>query len=433
MARTQAAGDDRTHDTSPNRRGGEALSRPAARIFRAPARPGRLGLPLAASLLGNAALLATLGYFQYTKPTAVSPGDPVTDSRAASAASIQALGRLQPAGGVVNVFGPPGGRVVESAVTLGSVVAKGQRLLTLSGEAEQALAVAALDAQSREAEAAKVAAVKSRDAKQADLAAEVRQARAKLDAELAALDAKLGGVTLQEARAAGELRRLEKVQADGAPVADQDLVAVRTLAATAKAELAAITVQKQKAAEQQAAGEAVAKAKRDTLDAEADRAIALIPTESLKASRAVAVQKIADAVVRAPAAGRVVKVGARPGDTLGALPALQLADPAGMTVVAEVYETDVAKLRGWLAGGKTVAVEVDARVFGEGKGKSLRGTATLAGVAPMIAKNTVFALGPREDADRRVVEVEVTLDAESSRLAADFLGLQVRATFVAPQ
>jgi len=431
MARTHAADDGRPLDTTQNPPAGEAHPRPAARTFRRPPRPARLGLPLAASLVGNAALLGALATLHFGKPPAAAGH--AAETRPVAADSIQALGRLQPAGGVVNVFGTPGERVVASAVALGSVVAKGDRLLTLSGEAEQTLAVAALDAQLREAEAGKAAAGRSREAKRADLDAEVAQAKAKLDAELAALDARLGGVTLQEARAAGEARRLEKVQADGAPVADQDLVAVRTLAATAKAELAAITVQKAKAVEQQAAGEAVARARRATLDAETDRAVALIPVESLKASRAVAAQKVADAVVRAPAAGRVVKVGARPGDTLGTLPALQVADAATMTVVAEVYETDVARLRGWLAGGKSVAVEVDARVVGAGDAKPLAGTVALAGVAPMIAKNTVFALGPREDADRRVVEVEVTLDAESSRRAADFLGLQVRATFVAPK
>jgi HlyD family secretion protein len=419
-------------EVTQNPQAGEAHPRSGAPTFRRPRRTGRLGLPLAASLVANAALLGGLGYVAFAKPAATT--NRTVETRPVALDSIQALGRLQPAGGVVNVFGTPGDRVGESLVTLGSVVAKGDRLLTLFGEAQQTLAVGALDAQLREATTALAAAGRARDAKRADIDAEVRQAKAKLDAELASLDARLAGVTLQEARAAGELRRLEKVQADGAPVADQDLVQVRTLAATAKGELTAIAIQKAKAVEQQAAGEAVAAAKRATLDAETDRALALIPVESLKASRAAAVQKVADAVVRAPAAGRVVKVGVRAGDTLGAVPVLQLADTATMTVVAEVYETDVARLRGWLAGGKVVEVEVDARVVEAGAAvKPLKGSVKLAGVAPMIAKNTVFALGPREDADRRVVEVEVTLDAESSRLTADFIGLQVRATFVAPK
>ena len=324
-----------------------------------------MSLPLAASLAANAALLGGLGYVTFVKPAAATGRPDLT--RPVAAESIQALGRLQPAGGVVNLFGPPGDRVAETHVALGSVVAKGDRLLTLSGEAEQAQALGTLDAQLREAELLKAAALRSKAAKLADVDAEVRQAKTKLDADLAALDAKLAGLTLQEARAAGELRRLDKVRAEGAAVAEQDYAQVKTLADTAKVELAATRVQKEKAAEQQAAGEAVALARRQTLEAEADRAVAQIPLDSLRATRAAAALKVADAVVRAPAAGRVVKVGVRVGDTLGTLPVLQLADAGPMTVVAEVYETDVAKLRGWLAGGKPVAVEVDARVVSAGR------------------------------------------------------------------
>jgi HlyD family secretion protein len=49
-------------------------------------------------------------------------------------------------------------------------------------------------------------------------------------------------------------------------------------------------------------------------------------------------------------------------------------------------------------------------------------------ISRMIARNQVFAVGPREDADRRVVEVVAHLDAESSAVAARFVGLQVTVT-----
>ena len=108
---------------------------------------------------------------------------------------------------------------------------------------------------------------------------------------------------------------------------------------------------------------------------------------------------------------------------------LQIADTDKMTVVAEVYETDVARLREWLGRAQSVPVEVDARVL-EGSAQPLKGTVTAGNVAPMIAKNTVFALGPREDADRRVVEVEVRLDPTASAALRDFIGIQVRARFL---
>jgi len=101
-----------------------------------------------------------------------------------------------------------------------------------------------------------------------------------------------------------------------------------------------------------------------------------------------------------------------------------------MTVIAEVYETDVGRIRGWLKNGP-VKVEATARALGD-KPLILNGTvATPEKIAPLIAKNALTPLGPREDADRRVVEVEVELDGAATEAAQNFIGLQVIAKFKA--
>ena len=46
---------------------------------------------------------------------------------------------MQPAGGVVSVFGPPGDRVLKLNVDVGSPVKKGDPLAELSGQAEREL------------------------------------------------------------------------------------------------------------------------------------------------------------------------------------------------------------------------------------------------------------------------------------------------------
>ena len=46
----------------------------------------------------------------------------------------------------------------------------------------------------------------------------------------------------------------------------------------------------------------------------------------------------------------------------------------------------------------------------------------------MIARNQVFALGPREDSDRRVVEVVVHLNPDATADAGRFVGIQVTVT-----
>ncbi len=396
-------------------------------------RPGRINPLLALSLLANLALAAGLAYFAYLKPAptrlaATGPGAAATPAPDA----IVALGRVQPAGGVVSVFGPPGDRLLKLNADLGAPVKKGEPLAELSGRAERELSVKALDAQITEAEALRASIARSKEAKLADLTVESGQALDKAKADIEAADAKIAGLEAQLKQARAERQRLADVEAKGVHVSEQEKAQADLLVTQADQQLTAAKAQRKAAEQVLATAPESTKAKRAVIEAEADRALAQVPLESLKASRQAAAQKLEDAAMKAPIAGRVVKVLTRPGDTLTTQPVLQLADTDHMTVVAEVYETDVARLRQWLGRAPAVAVEVDARVL-EGSAQALKGAVTAGSVAPMIAKNTVFALGPREDADRRVVEVEVKLDPPSSAAVKDFIGLQVRARFLPPK
>jgi HlyD family secretion protein len=385
------------------------------------------------SLLANAALAGVLAYVIFFRPPAAAPTRPTDADRPANSTdAIEALGRVQPTGGVISVFGPPGDRVLELKVKLGDPVEKGALLAVLSGDKERELTIKSLTAQKDEADRLRVSIEAARSARLADLKAEVAQARAKADAEEAALDARIKGVADQLARAEAELQRLRDVQASNVNVPAQQLSQAEGLVNQLRLERDASAEQKARAADQRKAAEQSAAAKEKTVEAETQRGLAQVPGESLAAGIAAAKQKAASAELRAPVSGKVVKVGAEAGDTLTNGPVLQLADTSRMSVVAEVYETRVDELRAWLARapGNSVGVEVDARVLN--RPTPLRGTVTPGQIAPMIARNQVFALGPREDADRRVVEVEVRLDPASSEALAGYIGLQVRARFLPP-
>ena len=83
-----------------------------------------------------------------------------------------------------------------------------------------------------------------------------------------------------------------------------------------------------------------------------------------------------------------------------------MADLSKMTAVAEVYESDVERLAAWVHAGP-----VKAEVKNPALPHPLNGEVKSdQDIARMIAKNQVFAMGPREDADRRVVQVTVHLD-----------------------
>ncbi|MFO0848432.1 MAG: HlyD family efflux transporter periplasmic adaptor subunit [Gemmataceae bacterium] len=410
---------------------------------RPPARPNRTGRASALLVLSVLANLGLIGWVAYTSPLkdklpalGSEPPPPVPVATAGTG-PIGALGRVQPVGGVIAVFGPPGDRVLrfKDGLALGTPVKAGEELGELSGDRERQLAVDALTAQLNEAVKLKRAIEATRAAGVQAVRAEVEQARAKADADVAAAEAKINVAGLQRKRGETELNRLRQAKADNVPISAQELLAAETLVQQAAEELAAARKGLAAAAVQREKAEAAAKAKEASVQAEADRGLAQVPVDSLKAQLSAAELKLADAKLRAAATGRVVKLNAHPGDTLSTLPVLQIADTDQMAVIAEVYETQIAQLRDWLkqTGGRPVDVDIDARVLGGLDAAPHKGTATLAGVAPMIAKNQVFALGPREDADRRVVEVEVRLTPAAAAAMADFIGLQVRVTFNPPR
>ena len=130
---------------------------------------------------------------------------------------------------------------------------------------------------------------------------------------------------------------------------------------------------------------------------------------SLKKSLELSGERLWQTVIRSPVGGKVLKVLAREGELVGAAPVFQVADTSSMVAIAEVYETDVKAVRDWFRSGKRVEAEVEIRFPGGGATK-FRGQVTQ--VADLVAKNTAAALDPRQEVDRRVVEVRIKLDPE---------------------
>lgn len=376
----------------------------------------------------NATLAAGVAFLLFApKPPATAPGGTTTGggTDTSAAGDVSALGRVQPAGGLIAVFGPPGDRVVRFESALDKPVTARTKLATLSGEAERDSQVKALEAQITEAKALRAAIEASKKAKLEDIDAEARQAVVSAEQDANALDAKVKAVDAQRERAAATQRRLKSAKEAGVKVSAQEEEEVTALLAQADAERQATLAQKEKIRVVKEEGEKSITAKKATVDAETQRALAQVPLTTLEANLEAAKQKLDSGRLLAPIGGRVVRTLARPGDTVTTQPVLQMANTDSMVVIAEVYETDVGKVRGWLSSGKPVKAEVDMRVLGDGK--KLTGVVRdPSKVATVVAKNVLTPLGPREDADRRVVEVEVELDGSSAAVAKDYIGLQVR-------
>ncbi|MFB2968624.1 biotin/lipoyl-binding protein [Aerosakkonema sp. BLCC-F183] len=119
------------------------------------------------------------------------------------------------------------------------------------------------------------------------------------------------------------------------------------------------------------------------------------------------------ASVRSPLFGQVLKVNARPGERIGDDGIIELGHTDQMYVVAEVYETEIDKVR------LGQAATVSSSAF---TGK-LKGTVDQLGLK--IGKKNILNDDPAADQDARVVEVKIRLDESDSKQVAGLTNLQV--------
>jgi HlyD family secretion protein len=137
------------------------------------------------------------------------------------------------------------------------------------------------------------------------------------------------------------------------------------------------------------AGRAASRAARDTSE---------MKVKVAKARLAGARAELALSEVRAPIAGRVLAVHAHNGERVGAEGLIELGRTDEMYAVAEVYETDISRVReGQPAVITSAALE-----------SSLTGRVERIGL--MVAKMDVLGTDPVAKTDARIIEVDIRLD-----------------------
>lgn len=137
----------------------------------------------------------------------------------------------------------------------------------------------------------------------------------------------------------------------------------------------------------------------DLEDAEADRRVA---EAGVQAARA----RLALQEVRAPIAGQILEIHARPGEKIGSDGVLALGDTRQMVAVAEVYETDVASVT---PGSRAVirSAALPAPVSG-----------IVERVGLWIGRQDVLDTDPVAKIDSRVVEVRIRLEPDTEALSS---------------
>lgn len=115
--------------------------------------------------------------------------------------------------------------------------------------------------------------------------------------------------------------------------------------------------------------------------------------------------------VRAPISGRVITVHARQGERIGIEGVVELGRTDHMFAVAEVYETDIGRVK--VGQRATITSPALPTVL----------TGTVDWVSLRVAKQDTLGTDPAARKDARVVEVEIRLD--DSEVAAAYTNLQV--------
>jgi HlyD family secretion protein len=342
-----------------------------------------------------------------------SPSNPAPAALAQAPASrVEALGRLEPEGGIlsIGVGVPMGDRLSVVLVKEGEDVTKGQELARLESYQDRR----------GECELAASQLAEARDRLQAITAngiCQIEEAKIHIQQieEIEPLDirAQTSKVELlrdQLSRARQNLERLQGLKLD--TISRQQMEQQELLVHQAKVELSSAEALQEKTVKGHKLNLQSARAQLKTLESSLARLQKEVPVQSLEKSLQVAEDRLKHTIVRAPTEGRILKLLARAGETVGSQPILRMADLRQLLALADVYETDAGRVRV----GQQATVRSPALSPPQLSG-------TVVDVGRLIDRNYIFDLDPRADADRRVVTVKIRLD--NSEPAAHFVNLQV--------
>jgi HlyD family secretion protein len=123
------------------------------------------------------------------------------------------------------------------------------------------------------------------------------------------------------------------------------------------------------------------------------------------------------AFVRSPVRGRILEIRAYPGERINEDGIVDIGQTSEMMVLAEVYETDVSKLR---KGGNVV---ITSPAIPEPLSGSIER------IGSYVARQNVVNTDPAANTDGRVIPVRVRLAREKLSLADGLTNLQVRVEF----
>lgn len=333
--------------------------------------------------------------------------------------TVTALGRLQPKGEVIRLSAPTsnsGNRVDRLLVEEGSQVKAGEVIAILDNHdvLQAALAQTQKDVTVAQAQLA----ITQAGAKQGEIAsqqAEIERLEAQRQGDINSQQSKIARLAAEARNARTEYQRYQELYQNGAISASSRDSRRLTLETAQKSlQEAQAELQRTKSTLASELNAARATLNKITEVRPVDIAYDRAEVDKAVAARDRAKAELEQAIVRSPVNGEVLYIHTRAGEVISSDGIVEIGQTGQMEVVAEVYQSDVNKVRN----GQKVRVSSD----------SLTGelTGTVIQIGSQVRRQQTVNTDPSTNIDSRVVEVHIALDAVSSQKAAKFTNLQVK-------
>jgi HlyD family secretion protein len=343
-----------------------------------------------------------------------------------SVTRVTARGRLEPEGGVINLAAPGPDILAKIVVQAGDAIVKDQQLAILASRKVRQIEQESAKVQLEEAEDRRQKSITSLKAQQREVDARIDQIKKQMPLDVQIQEAKIQVARRQFGAAEDLLGRMRS--AGSYP--QQEVEHQQLLRDQAEQEYNGAKLALEKIKDANGTALRAAEAQREVIDADLRRVESELPVAALRKSSELAAERWEQTAVKSPVKGKILKVLGHEGELVGTQPVFQVADTSSMVAVAEVYETDAKVVRDWFQGGKRkVEAEIEIRFPNSGVSR-FRGQVIY--VADMVTRNNALSLDPRQEMDRRVVEVRIRLDPPYVAEAAGYINMQVDVVILDP-
>ncbi len=375
----------------------------------------RMLLTLAVGIAGLAFVIYNASRFLTLVPGTSNQTPQVTPTRIA----VTALGRIEPEGEVTQLSAPSslsGVRIEQMLVTEGEEVKQGQVIARLEGYARTRAALQQARDQV-EVSQARLAQVKA-GAKNADVeaqAAMIAQLNAQLRGEVAAQQAIIARLQTQLNNAKTENNRYQQLLRDGAvsvSLAESKRLEVDTLRQQIRESKATLSRSINTITNQVREGQARLASLNEVRPVDVELAEAELRSTRSALTKAKAEHELT--MVKSPVNGQILKIHTKTGEVIGSEGIVDIGKTSQMYVVAEVYQTDIAKVK---PGQRAI---ITSTAFN----RQIEGVVTDIGL--QVERQRILSVNPAADTDRRVIQVKIRIDdPEDSQLVARLTNLQV--------